>query len=121
MASTDTQAPENCSWWSDDCETRNPPEDREFLVALSNEGHKTFVGSGGLVGALANGRSVYAIHRGGGKRWELSYYDRDQETLNAVTTNLPRQSPSVSAWLKGDSIDNAEDLLVEVEKKTPKN
>jgi len=121
MASTDTQAPANCSWWSHDCETRNPPEDREFLVALSDKGHKTFIGSAGLVGAVTDNRTVYAIHRGRGERWELSFYDGDTEILNAFVTNLPKQSPSVSAWLNGESIEQAEALLVQLKRKSNKN
>lgn len=117
MASTDTQVPSNCSWWTHDSETRHPPEDREFLVALSDKGHKTFVGSAGLVGAAADSRIVYAIHRGRGRRWELSYYESGKEILNAFVTNLPKQSPSASAWLNGESIERAEALLVELERK----
>ena len=98
--------PYGCEWWKIGQSTTFPPEDELFLQLLTQSGFSTFTGPSGLVGARCGRRDVIAIHRGRGKRWNLSFVDDNADQFEALVTDLPSTARVANEWLKGGSLES---------------
>jgi hypothetical protein len=98
---TDTfHPPKNCQWWSVGDQTRNPPDDNEFLTTLAGAGFRTFIAEGGLFGATRGNRMVDVVHRGFGRRWEMGFIQDNEEVHSEIVTSLPSHVDAVVGWLE---------------------
>jgi hypothetical protein len=103
--------PAGCAWWTDGDATSNPPEDEAFLGALAKAGIATYVGPTGLFGARAEDRSIVVIHRGWGRRWEVTLRDGEFDRHTGKVIRLPERAGAAIAWLRGDSLEKVRPLL----------
>ena len=103
--------PENCQWWSSGDSTRYPPEDSEFLSRLANRGFSTYMGEGGLIGAVAGDRWIDVIHRGRGKRWRIGFLQTKSEVYSEVVTSLPSHVNAAIAWLENEPLERVAQVL----------
>jgi hypothetical protein len=90
-----------CDRWAMGDATKHPPVDARFLDALAQAGFVAFTGPGGMCGGKAERRSVVAIHRGRGVKWELAFRERESDLVTTTTTDLGQTIPAVLAWLRG--------------------
>ena len=93
--------------------TKHPPVDSGFLGTFARSGFLTYTGPIGLCGAKSKTRSVIAIHRGRGKRWELIFRQLDRDIVVTVSTNLVADAKYAANWLQGEKLHVAQDSLCE--------
>ncbi len=98
---TTLKLPQGCERWTLDDPTKNPPNDRLFLEAVLNAGYVAFTHYGGLCGGQSENRAVVVIHRGRGKKWEISFQEHDVDVVTTTTTNLPQMTSTAISWLEG--------------------
>ena len=91
--------------------TPNPPEDVEFLRKMAMAGFATYIGSMGLIGAKAENRYVVVIHRGRGRRWEITLGEDEIDTYITKLTRLPERSKAAIAWLSGETLVKVRQIL----------
>jgi hypothetical protein len=103
--------PAGCVWWRPGSVTINPPEDELFLRKLSEAGFATYVGPLGLVGAKNGTRSIVVIHRGRGRRWEITLRDDEFDRYVTNSTKLPDRALAGIAWLCGEPLEKVRPLL----------
>jgi hypothetical protein len=103
--------PTGCSWWRPGDPTRNPPTDELFLRELAEAGFATYIGPIGLMGADTVNRSIIVIHRGMGRRWEVTLREDEVERHITKVTALPEQAAAAIAWLGGESLEKVRQLL----------
>ena len=103
--------PKGCSWWCPGDVTRNPPNDELFLRGLAEAGFATYVGPIGLMGADRANRSIVVIHRGMGRRWEVTLREVEVDRHITKMTALPEQARAAIAWLGGESLEKVRQLL----------
>ena len=106
----DLLLPRNCTWWKRGDPTLNPPEDQEFLSEMAKE-FATYIGSMGLVGAKTQTRDVIVIHRGRGRRWELTLAENKADVHVTLLTLLPARASAAIAWLRGEPLETVRQLL----------
>jgi hypothetical protein len=109
--SNEPSPPLNCTWWATSDPTPNPPQDRDFLVALVRAGFRTFIATRGLTGALCGERMVDIIHRGFGRRWEMGFIQSGKEEWSAIVEALPTHAGAAIAWLNGKPIEDVKVLI----------
>ena len=100
-----------CEKWKQGDSTKHPPFDANFLAALTEAGFLAFIGPGGLCGGKSDSRTVLAIHRGRGTRWEVVFRDNDSDIVSTMTTDLPGMTMTMLAWLSGKSLTAEENSL----------
>ncbi len=100
-----------CEQWKQGDYTRHAPLDANFLEALTSAGFMAFVGPGGLCGGKSSSRTVLAIHRGRGTKWEIVFRENDSDVVTTMTTHLPGMTPTMLAWLSGKSLTAEENSL----------
>ena len=93
--------------------TKHPPVDSGFLETLAKSGFSTYTGPIGICGAKSNTRSVIAIHRGRGKRWELIFRQLDKDVVVTMSTDLIADAKFAAKWLRGETLHIAQDSLCE--------
>ena len=103
--------PTGCGWWVLGDTTSNPPEDEVFLGGLAKAGLAPYVGPTGLLGARAEDRSIVVIHRGWGRRWEVTLREGEFDSHVAKVTKLPERVEAAIAWLRGESLEKVRPLL----------
>ena len=90
-----------CHPWNPGDPTTHPPIDATFLEAIAKQGYVPFTGPAGMFGGKSETRSIVVIHRGRGKKWELIFREQDHDVVSTMTTDLPKATSSVLAWLNG--------------------
>jgi hypothetical protein len=100
-----------CQRWIPGDPTMHPPHDRSLLEAVTKAGFMAFKGPSGLCGGKTENRTVLAIHRGRGVKWEVVFRENDADLVTTVTTNLGSMTTTVLAWLRGGSLIVDEDSL----------
>jgi hypothetical protein len=80
--------------------TLHSPTDSSVLQAVKTFGGVPFVGSAGMFGGVFGRRSVFVIHRGRGKRWELIRESDGVEVETLYVIDKAALSELVLAWLK---------------------
>ena len=100
-----------CQHWKLGDSTKHPPADSSFLETLTNAGFLAFMGPGGLCGGKAENRTVLAIHRGRGTKWEIVFRENDSDVVTTTTTDLSDMTITMLAWLRGKSLTAAENSV----------
>ncbi len=103
--------PIGCTRWRLGESTSNPPEDELFLRKIAEAGFATYVGPVGLLGTENDARDVVVIHRGWGRRWEVTIREAERDVHTAKVTQLPKRVEAAIAWLRGGSLEMVIQLL----------
>jgi hypothetical protein len=111
MSMTTIELSTGCKRWTPGDPTMHPPHDRALLEAVAKEGFVAFKGPSGLCGGKTEDRTVLAIHRGRGVRWEIVFRENDTDVVTTVATNLERMTTTILVWLRGGSLTVDEDSL----------
>jgi hypothetical protein len=90
-----------CQVWRPGDATQHSPNDRLFLEAITEAGFVAFTGPSGLCGGKSENRTVVAVHRGRGTKWEIVFRESDSDVVTTSTTDLKRMTMTVIAWLRG--------------------
>lgn len=93
-----------CERWNPGDSTKHPPADGICLETLTREGFIAFTGPSGLCGAKSENRTVLAIHRGRGTKWEVVFRENDADVVTTTTTQLAEMTTTMIAWLRGRSL-----------------
>ncbi len=93
-----------CQRWVAGSPTKHPPQDSALLGALGDAGFLAFTGPSGLCGGKSENRTVLAIHRGRGTRWEIVFRENDADVVTTTTNDLENMTITMLAWLKGRSL-----------------
>lgn len=89
----------------------HPPQDAAFLEAVAEAGFVAFTGPSGLCGGKSDTRSIVAIHRGQGRKWELVFRESESDIVTTTTTDLGDATDAVLSWLRGKSLAVDENAL----------
>ncbi len=108
---TTIELSEGCQNWNSGIPTKHPPRDVSFLNAVANAGFVAFTGPGGLCGGKTASRTVLAIHRGRGVKWEVVFRENDCDVVTTTTTDLERMTKTMLSWLQGSSLTADEDSI----------
>lgn len=100
-----------CQHWLPGDPTKHPPLDAWFLEAVTSAGFVAFTGPSGLCGGKTQSRTVIAIHRGRGVKWEVVFRENDADVVTTTTTNLKRMTIAMLSWLQGSSLAVDEDSV----------
>ena len=100
-----------CEHWKLGDSTKHPPADSRFLDALARAGFLAFIGPGGLCGGKSESRTVLAIHRGRGTKWEVVFRENDSDAVTTTTTDLADMTITMLAWLRGKSLSAEENSV----------
>ena len=101
----------DCHRWETGAATKHPPHDQAFLGAVTEAGFVAFTGPSGLCGGKSANRTVLAIHRGRGTRWEIVFREHDSDVVTTTTTDLGTVTITMLAWLRGKSLSVKENTL----------
>jgi hypothetical protein len=93
-----------CQRWRNGDSTKHPPNDSAFLSAVTEAGFVAFTGPAGLCGGKSKDRTVLAIHRGRGVKWEIIFRENDSDIVTTTTTDLTEMTVAMLAWLRGGSL-----------------
>ena len=93
-----------CKQWMLAEATMHPPADSSFLEALTKAGFLAFIGPAGLCGGKSENRTVLAIHRGRGTKWEIVFRENDSDVVTTTTTDLLNMTTTMIGWLRGKSL-----------------
>lgn len=111
MNMTEIELSAGCQRWTTGERTKHPPHDRSLLEAMTKAGFVAFTGPSGLCGAKTENRTVLAIHRGRGVKWEIVFRENDADVVTTTTTDLERMTSTMLTWLRGGSLAADEDSL----------
>ncbi len=100
-----------CERWNPGDPTHHAPVDADFLERIAKAGFVTFTGPGVLCGGKSESRTVLAIHRGRGTRWEVVFREYESDVVTTFTTDLVAMSTTMLAWLSGQSLTAKENSL----------
>ena len=100
-----------CQYWNAGDPTKHPPHDSSFLEAVAKAGFVAFTGPSGLCGGKTENRTVLAIHRGRGVKWEVVFRENDADVVTTTTTDLQGMTSTMLTWLRGGSLAADEDSV----------
>jgi hypothetical protein len=93
-----------CQRWGTSDATQHPPNDSIFLKAVTEAGFVAFTGPSGLCGGKSEKRTVIAIHRGHGTKWEVVFRENNSDVVTTTTTDLRATTITMLSWLRGGSL-----------------
>ena len=100
-----------CTRWQVGDRTQHPPEDATLLKAVTEAGFVAFTGPSGLCGGKSETRSLVAIHRGQGRKWELVFRENEADIVTTRTTDLADATDAILTWLCGKMLDVDENAI----------
>lgn len=111
MSMTTIELSARCQRWNTGDPTKHPPHDRSLLEAVTKAGFVAFTGPSGLCGGKTENRTVLAIHRGRGFKWEIVFRENDTDVVTTTTADLERMTTTMLTWLQGGSLAADEDSV----------
>jgi hypothetical protein len=108
---TTIQLSPGCKHWQIGDATQHPPQDATFLKSVTQAGFVAFTGPSGLCGGKSETRSLVAINRGRGTKWELVFRENETDVVTTTTTDLADSTGAILSWLRGKTLAVDENAL----------